>query len=1267
MTSSQPYIMALFEFTRGTAFTDSVITITESGVVELIKTGDNPTYGLFGEGANSDLVNRGSFTVRATAVALGVFTADLAFSFENSGTFRVTSESLISWGAKSQNGGIFRNSGLVEVSGGQTAVGFDLGRTSTLENTGTIRVTNPTGTAVGIRVAHLASESSTITNTGLIEANYAIFDASETYSPPQDAIQVVTNFGQIRGQIYLARGADQIVNVGSIVGSITLGAGDDLYQGERGTQSGGVYGGFGDDRLLAGTGSDILYGESGEDILSGASGDDFLGGGRGSDVLDGGAGTDTAVYSDLTIAVDLDLVGGRSVSAGQDTLISIENVYGSRWNDTLRGDTAANLLFGADGADVLIGRDGDDVLVGGTGADVLTGGIGRDTFVFGAGDGTDVITDFRLGGERDTLSIFGYAGYRELRQTSDGALIVLSDTDTILLQGISAANVSAADLNFSLATRPSYAVFGPVPAMLGTEPWQVTASEQVYAGESLAFNNATGGIVVSRWTTGASGYLTNNGQIVSTSTSSGTIGVSTDGAISGAGFTNGTGGRLDAYLTNSTSGRAVGGYFNSQNSVFDNRGSIFVRSSHEAYGAEGARPGLTVSNSGLLDVVAQSSAYGVRLGQYGSFTNTGTIRVEGSGLAVGMYGIGTTSATNSGSIVVVNRTGISVGMEILSDNLIFSNSGLIQADMAVQVGTYFFGQGISFNNSGDLRGGVALSSGADVFVNTGLISGLVALGQGADRFEGAGTIGDLRINGGAGNDQIVAGAGNDVLEGGAGNDTLSGGGGTNTAIFSGTSTSYSITTSGATTTVTGGTDGTDTLTDIELLVFTDRTVQFILDPTNVINGTPSAETLAGGSNRDLITGGGGADTLSGGAGTDVFRYLLTSDSTAAASDIITDFVTGADRIDLTALNPTSVSIARLAGGGTVVFAQTPGGAFQTFAAGTSLNGGDIIFNGGFGVFVIGSEGSDLIQGTSVAEPLVGNGGDDVITGGAGADAIAGGAGRDVFRYVSRGDSNQQTGFDNLYDFTSGEDRIDLTGIGARSISILRTDNGSSFIYAETAQGVFLTTAANRTVQATDITFGGNVNGVGNFGIYMVGSGQADTLVGTILNDPISGGAGDDTITGGGGADALFGDAGADTFVYLSASDSFQGLSDGIFGFVSGTDRLDLRAVRTGAADTFGIAYLSGGSYLFVDLGGNGTSDLVIGLAGTTLVASDILWNTGAIGEEPGVKAAGPEVLPAGDGGDLFDGEMSFELSPMTGRWMLDLEGARGFHGQDWYL
>ena len=556
--------------------------------------------------------------------------------------------------------------------------------------------------------------------------------------------------------------------------------------------------------------------------------------------------------------------------------------------------------------------------------------------------------------------------------------------------------------------------------------------------------------------------------------------------------------------------------------------------------------------------------------------------------------------------------------------------------------------------------------------------------------------GNQRVFGGAGNNTITTGAGDDFLSGDYGNDTLNGGAGedlfyyvggadvliggddNDTFNFGSSLASQDIRASTVTIRGDGGVDAIDltrievgltidlTLTALQSIGFGTLTVSGI----EILNGGIGADRFTGGAEantfrgnggNDILTGGGGADTLTGGSGADVFRYLAASDSTAAVQDIITDFQVGTDRIDLTALNPISVSVARLAGGGSVVFAETANGLFQLFAANANLTGADFIYTAPIGVYAIGSDEADDLSGSVIADPIVGGAGDDVLTGLGGADAIAGGTGRDIFRYTSVSDSNQTTGFDNLYDFVTGEDRIDLTPLNPTSISILRSDNGSSFVYAETPGGSFLTTAAGRAVNGSDIMY------AGGFGIYMVGAGAADTLIGTSRADPIAGGGGNDTIIGGGGADALFGDAGADTFVYRTASDSTAAASDGIFGFVSGEDKVDLRLIRTSSADTYGIAYLAGGSFIFVDLGGNGSTDMVIGLAGTTLRDTDIRWLPGSIGEEPEVKDNGPDVLPIEDVEGL-DG--LGDLAAHSGRFMLDLDPAAGggFHGSpDWYL
>ncbi|ULP33062.1 GDSL-type esterase/lipase family protein [Leptolyngbya boryana IU 594] len=67
-------------------------------------------------------------------------------------------------------------------------------------------------------------------------------------------------------------------------------------------------------------------------------------------------------------------------SVDQDTLVSVENVIGSRFDDMLIADASNNRLTGGDGRDH------------------LTGGAGNDTFVyFKPSEGGDTITDFSFG------------------------------------------------------------------------------------------------------------------------------------------------------------------------------------------------------------------------------------------------------------------------------------------------------------------------------------------------------------------------------------------------------------------------------------------------------------------------------------------------------------------------------------------------------------------------------------------------------------------------------------------------------------------------------------------------------------------------------------------------------------------------------------------------------------------------------------------------------------------------------------------------------
>ena len=132
--------------------------------------------------------------------------------------------------------------------------------------------------------------------------------------------------------------------------------------------------------------NDDLHGTGGNDILEGQDGDDFLGGGPGSDTLNGGAGFDTAGYGMAGGPVDVDLVAGTAtVGPDTDTLIGIDAVNGSAFNDVLRGHGNANTLNGNDGNDFLIGRLGDETLNGGNGTDTARFFGARSAYTFAPG------------------------------------------------------------------------------------------------------------------------------------------------------------------------------------------------------------------------------------------------------------------------------------------------------------------------------------------------------------------------------------------------------------------------------------------------------------------------------------------------------------------------------------------------------------------------------------------------------------------------------------------------------------------------------------------------------------------------------------------------------------------------------------------------------------------------------------------------------------------------------------------------------------------
>ncbi len=132
--------------------------------------------------------------------------------------------------------------------------------------------------------------------------------------------------------------------------------------------------------------------------------------------------------------------------------------------------------------------------------------------------------------------------------------------------------------------------------------------------------------------------------------------------------------------------------------------------------------------------------------------------------------------------------------------------------------------------------------------------------------------GNDTIDGGAGRDTLIGNSGDDIIDGGEGEDRLLGGFG-NDVLSGGTEND-----------ILNGFNGDDSL-----------------------KGGEGDDRLLGGTGNDTIGGDTGRDIMAGGDGNDRFTFDSGADSSAdrLLRDRITDFVSGVDRIDLSAIDAIS--------------------------------------------------------------------------------------------------------------------------------------------------------------------------------------------------------------------------------------------------------------------------------------------------------------------------------------------------------------------------
>jgi Ca2+-binding RTX toxin-like protein len=517
-----------------------------------------------------------------------------------------------------------------------------------------------------------------------------------------------------------------------------------------------VYGRAGNDQLSGGAGNDHLYGDDGNDSLSGGSGDD---------ILNGGAGTDTANFWSATARVIVDLAGSgtNAIGEGTDTLISIENVEGTRFDDRLFGDGAANVILGRAGddtivgragADVLFGSDGNDALDGGADSDRLEGGAGNDTLVGGTGD------DILDGGTGiDTVDYWSAQHGLSVDLAASGSNATGEGSDTI----IGVENVEASgfddwvsgngDANLILARSGDDTIFGQ-----GGADTLFGGSGNDYLSGGDGDDRLEGEAGADILAGGSGNDILNGGDGIDTVDYwSAQLGLTIDLAIAGP---NATGEGADTLIGIENVEASA---FNDTVSGDDNNNVILARAGDDIVFGHGGDDLLFGGNGNdQLDGGAGAD----RL--EGAAGNDVLVGGSGNDILDGGDGVDTVDFwLADGHVSIDLASGTATSLATGNDVLI----GIENVEATR------FDDDVSGNEFANV---IAGRGGNDSLFGRGGDDVLFG-GAGDDHLSGGD--GNDRIEGGEGHDDLNGGAGNDVLDGGAGPDSLTGGDGADDFVF----------------------------------------------------------------------------------------------------------------------------------------------------------------------------------------------------------------------------------------------------------------------------------------------------------------------------------------------------------------------------------------------------------------------------------------------------------------------------------------------------
>lgn len=546
-------------------------------------------------------------------------------------------------------------------------------------------------------------------------------------------------------------------SLAAVTDSPGQGLDDDVLTGDAGNNT--LDGGIGADTMSGLAGDDTYYVDSFDDVVVEASGqgidtivssvsmimpghvenlvlnaysaegndlDNVIVASDGNNQIDGKGGVDTISYATAPgpVRIGLGLSSIQStISSGQDYLLNFENVIGSAFNDTLNGNSAANVIDGGSGADIMSGAAGDDTYIVDNVGDVVTGEAG----------GVDTV--------RSSVSFTLPSGFENL---------VLTGSDPIDGTGNSVANRLTGNAGNNV-------LYG----LAGNDTLDGAAgADQLFggAGNDLYIVDNAGDVVTE---------LSGEGTDTVESSVTYTLGLNVEKlTLTGNQAINGTGNALGNTLTGNSAANELHGL--AGNDTLDGGGGadqLFGGVGNDTYIVDNAGDVVTELSGQGTDTVKSSISY--TLGSnVENLTLTGSAALQGTG--------------NSGTNTITGNSGANVLYGLGGNDTLDGGSGADQLFGGIGNDTYVV------DNVGDVVNELAGEGTDTVKSSIGYTLGdnvekLTLTGSAA--LSGTGNSLANTLTGNTGANVLDGGAGNDILAGGKGLDTLIGNLGADTFDF----------------------------------------------------------------------------------------------------------------------------------------------------------------------------------------------------------------------------------------------------------------------------------------------------------------------------------------------------------------------------------------------------------------------------------------------------------------------------------------------------